>query len=149
MWQPHVLLRDPTLCFASRDLHLPLNAPLPFPPQYRRPRLNVWQPDVLLRDLMLYFASRDLHLSATFARRFYWSDMNLWPEDMPPGSVVLLSGNDDLVHADEVKLMLEQCGSHIKVRGSGGAEAWGEPDERAARVITRCARARASVAGGV
>jgi hypothetical protein len=52
----------------------------------------VWQPDVLLRDLMLYFASRDLHLSATFARRFYWSDMNLWPEDMPPGSVVLLVG---------------------------------------------------------
>lgn len=41
--------------------------------------------------------------------------MNLWPEDMPPGSVVLLSGNDDLVHADEVRLMLEQSGSHIKV----------------------------------
>ena len=41
--------------------------------------------------------------------------MNLWPEDMPPGSVVLLSGNDDLVHADEVRMMLEQSGSHIKV----------------------------------
>jgi hypothetical protein len=85
----------------------------------------VWQPDVLLRDLMLYFASRDLHLSATFARRFYWSDMNLWPEDMPPGSVVLLSGNDDLVHADEVKLMLEQQGSHIKVRRARRAERGG------------------------
>ncbi|KAI8474759.1 MAG: hypothetical protein J3K34DRAFT_517850 [Monoraphidium minutum] len=105
----HTLCLIDPVCFGMFMPHLLHNF------IYRRPRLNVWQPDVLLRDLMLYFASRDLHLSATFARRFYWSDMNLWPEDMPPGSVVLLSGNDDLVHADEVKLMLEQSGSHIKV----------------------------------
>jgi hypothetical protein len=37
-------------------------------------------------------ASRELHVCSTFARRFYWSDLNLWPEDLAPGSVVLLSG---------------------------------------------------------
>ncbi|KIY91694.1 hypothetical protein MNEG_16270 [Monoraphidium neglectum] len=109
----HTLCLIDPVCFGMFMPHLLHNF------IYRRPRLNVWQPDVLLRDLMLYFASRDLHLSATFARRFYWSDMNLWPEDMPPGSVVLLSGNDDLVHADEVRLMLEQSGSHIKAPRCG------------------------------
>jgi hypothetical protein len=33
--------------------------------------------DVMIRDLVLFFASRDVHISATFARHFYWSDLNL------------------------------------------------------------------------
>jgi hypothetical protein len=31
----------------------------------------------MVRDLVLWFASRDVHISATFARNFYWSDLNL------------------------------------------------------------------------
>lgn len=33
--------------------------------------------DVMVRDLVLWFASRDVHISATFARNFYWTDLNL------------------------------------------------------------------------
>lgn len=45
-----------------------------------------------VKDAVRLVASRELHVCSTFARRFYWSDLNLWPEDLAPGSVVLLSG---------------------------------------------------------
>lgn len=66
----------------------------------------------------VYMASHELHVCTTFSRRFFWSDMNLWPEDLAPGSVVLLSGRDDLMDAQQVKAMLEEPG-HIKVGGAG------------------------------
>jgi hypothetical protein len=34
---------------------------------------------------------------ASVARRFYWSELNLWPEDLPAGSTVLLSGKVSVV----------------------------------------------------
>jgi hypothetical protein len=48
------------------------------------------RPDILARDLILWFASRDLHLSATFQRNFYWSEINMWPDDLPPGACFVL-----------------------------------------------------------
>lgn len=62
----------------------------------------------------VYMASHELHVCATFSRSFFWTDLNLWPEDLAPGSVVLLSGCDDLMNAQQVKAMLEQF-DHIKV----------------------------------
>lgn len=59
-------------------------------------------------------ASHELHVCATFSRSFFWTDLNLWPEDLAPGSVVLLSGGDDLMNAQQVKAMLEEF-DHIKV----------------------------------
>jgi hypothetical protein len=47
--------------------------------------VDLKRPDILLRDLVLWFASRDIHLAATFSRGFYWTAMNLWPQDLPPG----------------------------------------------------------------
>lgn len=52
---------------------------------FRRPRVDWKRPDILLRDLVLWFASRDLHIATTFARRFYWTELNMWPEDLPKG----------------------------------------------------------------
>eukprot|EP00877_Chromochloris_zofingiensis_P001902 jgi/Chrzof1/11712/Cz06g06150.t1 len=80
---------------------------------YRLPRFNLMRPEQLFRDFLFFFASHDIHLSATFARQFYWTDLNLWPEDMPTGSVVLLSGADELVNGETVRDMLEKSG--IKV----------------------------------
>jgi hypothetical protein len=45
-----------------------------------------------VKDAVRLVASREMHVCTTFSRRFYWSDLNLWPEDLAPGSVVLLSG---------------------------------------------------------
>ncbi|KAF8073253.1 NIFU1 [Scenedesmus sp. PABB004] len=79
---------------------------------YRRPRIDWRHPDVCLRDLALRFASRDVHIAATFARRFYWTDLNCWPDELPPGlSTVILSGNDDLCPAEEVERMLGLAGN--------------------------------------
>jgi hypothetical protein len=63
----------------------------------------------------VYMASHELHVCATFSRGFFWTDLNLWPEDLANGSVVLLSGRDDLMNARQVQAMLERCG-HVKVR---------------------------------
>ncbi|WIA31944.1 hypothetical protein OEZ86_002801 [Tetradesmus obliquus] len=62
----------------------------------------------------VYMASHELHVCATFSRGFFWTDLNLWPEDLAAGSVVLLSGRDDLMNARQVQAMLERCG-HVKV----------------------------------
>ena len=36
--------------------------------------------------------SGELHVRASVARRFWWSELNAWPEDLPAGSTILLSG---------------------------------------------------------
>jgi hypothetical protein len=67
-----------------------------------------------VKKSVVYMASHELHVCATFSRGFFWTDLNLWPEDLAQGSVVLLSGRDDLMNARQVQAMLEPCG-HIKV----------------------------------
>lgn len=67
-----------------------------------------------IKQTGVYLASHELHVCATFSRGFFWTDLNLWPEDLAPGSVVLLSGRDDLMNAQQVRAMLEESG-HIKV----------------------------------
>ncbi|KAF6265894.1 hypothetical protein COO60DRAFT_768266 [Scenedesmus sp. NREL 46B-D3] len=67
-----------------------------------------------MKKSAVYMASHELHVCATFSRGFFWTDLNLWPEDLAAGSVVLLSGRDDLMNARQVQAMLERCG-HIKV----------------------------------
>jgi hypothetical protein len=38
-----------------------------------------------------------------------------WPEDLPPNSCIVLSGNDDLCHAEQVQKMVAAAGT-AKVR---------------------------------
>jgi hypothetical protein len=68
----------------------------------------------LVKQGGIYLASRELHVCATFSRGFFWTDLNLWPEDLAAGSVVLLSGRDDMMNARQVQAMLTKAG-HIKV----------------------------------
>jgi hypothetical protein len=62
---------------------------------------------------MLWLVSKDIHLAATFARKFYWTDLNLWPEDLPEGSSVVLSGADALVSAADIHKMLSSSGVQV------------------------------------
>ena len=62
---------------------------------YRQPRassLSVWAKDVLFN-----FVSRDLHCAAALCRRFYWSDVNLWPQVRVVGRRAGASGSAGLV----------------------------------------------------
>jgi hypothetical protein len=38
------------------------------------------------------FISSEIHVRASVSRRFYWTELCAWPEDLPAGSTVLLSG---------------------------------------------------------
>lgn len=67
-----------------------------------------------IRSWVRYCVSSELHVRASLARRFYWTEMNAWPEDLPRGSTILLSGKDDLMDSPEVNVML-QGADHVKV----------------------------------
>lgn len=62
----------------------------------------------LVAELMMFSAARDLHTSGTVCRNFYWSAINLWEEQLPHNSLVVLSGRDCLVMTRHVERWLHQ-----------------------------------------
>lgn len=61
-------------------------------------------------DLLRFLCSRDLTIAQAFCRKFQWSELMLWPQDLPRRSLVVLSGRDDLVPSELVM-------AHIKLTG--------------------------------
>jgi pimeloyl-ACP methyl ester carboxylesterase len=101
------LLRTPSI--APRIAGVVLVDPIPFMLHlpdvaynfcYRSPRTaNEWQ--------LWYFASRDPDISRTLARHFFWSESILFKEDIANlPTVAILSGSDQIVHAEEVRSYL-------------------------------------------
>ncbi|KAG2501920.1 hypothetical protein HYH03_000418 [Edaphochlamys debaryana] len=56
---------------------------------------------------MTWFIARDLAHSVSVSRRFYWSLLNLWPDQLPDHTMVALSAQDELVPVPEVLTMLK------------------------------------------
>ena len=54
------------------------------------------------------------HGMQAFCRDFSWSELMLWPEDMPPETVICMSGADKLVPSDLVLLHLKAACSPAK-----------------------------------
>lgn len=54
-----------------------------------------------------------------FCRKFSWAELQLWPDDLPARSVVVLSGGDDLVPSELVRAQLALKQHPAKVRRSG------------------------------
>eukprot|EP00775_Hariotina_reticulata_P012027 gene12027-12172_t len=94
-----MLLIDPVCMamFMPRLLHGFLYASL---------RLQITRPLAAIQQLMLWLVAKDIHLATTFARGFFWTDLNLWPEELPAGSTVVLGECDALVQAPEVANLL-------------------------------------------
>ncbi|KAJ9522951.1 hypothetical protein QJQ45_023750 [Haematococcus lacustris] len=63
----------------------------------RRDSLWHWVKDVFMRLI-----ARELHVATTFCRRFYWTDVQLEPSQLPPHSLVVVGGQDELLHGEEV-----------------------------------------------
>lgn len=78
-------------------LHLPSVA---FNFVYRKPRTaNEWE--------LWYFASRDADISRALSRHFFWTENVLWKEELENKQVgVVLSGDDQIVNAEEVRKYL-------------------------------------------
>jgi pimeloyl-ACP methyl ester carboxylesterase len=61
-------------------------------------------------DGVRFLCSRDLTISQAFCRRFHWSELMLWPEDLPREryrSLIVLSGKDDLVPGELVQIQFD------------------------------------------
>ncbi|GIL74977.1 hypothetical protein Vretimale_2583 [Volvox reticuliferus] len=97
-------LLDP-VCFGMFMPHLLANF------IYRQPRTTSF--DIWVKDVLFKFVSRDLHCAAALCRRFYWSDINLWPQDIPGRTLVAIGGQDQLIHVDEVLDFIQHYAAKI------------------------------------
>lgn len=69
-------------------------------------RSFVYRPHMNKSGAITWFISRDIHTAAAVARNFFWSEYNMWPDTFPDHSLVVLSGQDDLVPARHVASMV-------------------------------------------
>ncbi|KAG2483256.1 hypothetical protein HYH03_017854 [Edaphochlamys debaryana] len=97
-------LLDP-VCFGMFMPHLLANF------IYRKPRTS--SVGLYLKDWLFSFVSRDLHCAAALCRRFYWSDVNLWPQDIPGRTLVAIGGKDQLIHVEEVLDFIQHYAAKI------------------------------------
>lgn len=66
-------------------------------------------------DMIRFVCSRDLTIAQAFCRKFQWSELMLWPQDLPRRSLIVLSGQDDLVPSQLVMAHLKLTGHPAKV----------------------------------
>jgi hypothetical protein len=41
--------------------------------------------------LITWLISRDIHTATSVSRNFFWTDVNLWPDEIPHSSLFVLS----------------------------------------------------------
>ncbi|KAJ9522433.1 hypothetical protein QJQ45_008275 [Haematococcus lacustris] len=114
----------------------------------------------------IHLVARDVHAAATFCRRFYWTDVNLWAEELPARCLVVLAGKDELLHAEEssqaakrgaqARVLWHPTASHAgflfnpawQVSGGGhGGGVKGEGGPRAHDVVSGEGRSRGGLDG--
>lgn len=66
---------------------------------YRRPS----DPTQLLIN---YFLAKELYIAHSLSRNFFWHQNQLWPEELPGPTLVVLSGRDSIVPAHSVRRYL-------------------------------------------
>jgi hypothetical protein len=65
--------------------------------------------------LTTWLVARDVHHATSVCRNFFWSQLNLWPDQLPQHSLVVLSGRDDLVPVEATMTMLESERPDVEV----------------------------------
>ncbi|KAK9828088.1 hypothetical protein WJX81_002392 [Elliptochloris bilobata] len=69
-------------------------------------------------DSFRYLFSRDLTIAHAFCRQFVWHRDCLWPQDLPPASLLVLAARDDLVPSALVLAHLAALGHPARVNSS-------------------------------
>lgn len=59
-------------------------------------------------DLLKRAVARDLIIAEAFCRRFWWHTLMLWPDELPPATVLSLSHQDELVPCELVQRQLQR-----------------------------------------
>lgn len=55
----------------------------------------------LLQDIARKTICREVGIATTMCRKFPWSELNVWPDELPDGkSLVVFSGKDDHFYRD-------------------------------------------------
>jgi pimeloyl-ACP methyl ester carboxylesterase len=62
-----------------------------------------------LRALLKGIVVRDAHCAAALMRGGHWSEVNLWPSELPHNTTVILSGSDHLVPVEAVVTQLKNA----------------------------------------
>ena len=57
-----------------------------------------------------WLCSREQTMAEAFCRRFHWSELTIWPQELPERSLLVLSGQDDLVAAKLVEKLCRKVG---------------------------------------
>lgn len=78
---------------------------------YHPPRRHSWE--AWAKDIVRIIANRDPGLATTFCRKFFWHALNVWPDELPPGCVVCVAGQDALLPAHVIRRQIEQAGGHL------------------------------------
>mmetsp|Transcript_23683 Transcript_23683/g.51983 ORF Transcript_23683/g.51983 Transcript_23683/m.51983 type:complete len:595 (+) Transcript_23683:246-2030(+) len=72
-------------------------------------------------SLSTWVVARDIHHATSVCRRFYWSLLTLWPDQLPAHTLVVMSGQDELVPVQESMTMLEhESNAAIMYHGKHG-----------------------------
>ena len=70
-----------------------------------------WLIYFFLRD---YFLLREIGVTTALRRKFWWARYNMWAEDLPPDSLIVLESNDLLIDAEAIaRHVLRQ--SHARI----------------------------------
>lgn len=76
---------------------------------------HLCSPQVMVKRML----GRDLIIAESFCRNFWWHTLMLWPNELPPVSVVCLSYDDDLVPCELVQKQLkESIQPHAEGKGT-------------------------------
>lgn len=59
-------------------------------------------------DLFKRAVARDLIIAEAFCRRFWWHTLMLWPDELPPVTILSLSHQDELVPCELVQRQLQR-----------------------------------------
>ncbi|WIA17545.1 hypothetical protein OEZ85_014374 [Tetradesmus obliquus] len=66
----------------------------------------VYSPARSTTGLITWLIARDIHTATSVSRNFFWTDVNMWPDEVPQRSLFVLSDKDDLVPVQHVAAML-------------------------------------------
>jgi len=74
---------------------------------YREPEgvFGLWKKPL---DFFKRAVARDLIIAEAFCRRFWWHTLMLWPDELPPATILSLSHQDELVPCELVQRQLQQ-----------------------------------------
>ncbi|MEW5314651.1 MAG: hypothetical protein WDW38_006127 [Sanguina aurantia] len=86
---------------------------------YRAPRTHVG-PLLRFKDFLARLVSKDMHVAAAFGRKFYWSDVNLWPDQILDKTLVVLHGKDELLEVEKVHALVVKHASKLLLHKNYG-----------------------------